>query len=714
MFFSAPNMVTKSVQVCVPWEYQTTQPISDEVRHNKETRQHFYKNKNTQHCFYTAIEAISSTQRVSKDNPPKAIHGFIADYDLKIPAERIGEAIKAMDLKPSYFETSLGGNFRLVWLLEQPLQVDSAAFGTFIQQQAHDWLRLGLLPGLDRPAFEEVSRLYCNGCAWEEIDQGIAIPAAKSQAFFVECGRKYRFRAGDDECVPLDLVEKALHEKYPAFTWPGTFELETQGPSFWIDGSVSVQSAIVKPGGMFTFAAHATKPFYSWTELLGKEFTDGFQADAIAKATEDIWWDSKSFWRKVGGTYVPLDRAELASYFKVTCRLSGKPGQSGVSQAESAFEHLFNHQRVTGAAPFVFRRPGLIIFDSERKLNTYSGEPLQPAGDGTELWAVNFPFLAALLDSLFDPPRQKPFFLAWLRHFYLSALNWEPRPGQNYFLLGGAGIGKTLLNRVGVGGLVGGFIDASDYLVAGAQFNSHLFKRGLWVLDDDSPAGSQQSITRVHMMFKKIAANQQMLCNTKFQNATLLEWMGRIGCTANLDFISTRIVGPLDNSSLDKTNLFRCVKVSPIAFPDRGEITQIITNELPHFARYLIDWEPPAEVERDSRYGYKAFQEGSLLDKTYQGSPTASFKEILIEFLAAYFQNEPKAEYWEGTVSMLLRSLLVSQANDLILKSLRLEQTSRFLEQIGREGGLKSEVIKGNHNTRIWRFYRLTDEHKST
>jgi hypothetical protein len=539
------------------------------------------------------------------------------------------------------------------------------------------------------------------------------IPALKSQAFFVECGKNFRFNAGDDACVPLDIAEKALRDRYPNFSWPGPFELETQGPSFWIEGSVSPQSAIIKAGGLFSFAAHATKPFYSWTDLLGKDFTEKFQEDAIARATLDVWWDGKSFWRKSTGTYVPMDRAELASYFKVTCRLSSKPGQNGISQAEAAFEHLFLHQRVAGAAPFVFRRPGLIIFDSERKLNTYSGEPLQPA-EGHVEWAVNFPFLAGLMDSLFDPPRQKPFFLAWLRHFYLSALDWGPRPGQNYFLLGGTGIGKTLLNREVVGGLVGGFIDASDYLVAGAQFNSHLYKRGLWVLDDDSPAGSPQAITRVHAAFKKVAANQQALCNTKFQNAVMLEWMGRIGCTANLDFISTRIVGPLDNSSLDKTNLFRCVKSSSMVFPDRGEIQQIIARELPHLARWLIDWEPPAEVERDSRYGYKAFQEGSLLDKTYQGSPTASFKEILIEFLALYFQNEPKAEYWEGTVSMLLRNLLVCQSNDLILKSLRLEQTSRFLEQIGREGGLKSEVIKGNHNTRIWRFYRLTDEHKST
>jgi len=708
MFFAAVNAVSKSVQPCVPWEYKAMSPIAEEVRHNKDARQRWYKDKSTNHCFYTAIEGVIATQRVGKENPPKSIHGFTADYDIKIPAERIMEAIKSMDLKPCYFETSLGGNFRLVWLLETPLQIETSAFGRFVLQQSYDWLRLGLLPGLDRPAYEEASRLYCNGGIWEEIRGGEPIPTAKSQAFFVECGKQFRFQAGDDAAVPLDIVEKAIREKYPSFDWPGTFELETQGPSFWIADSVSTQSAIVKPGGMFTFAAHASKPFYSWTDLLGKEFTDAFQADAIAKATEDVWWDTKSFWRRVNGLYTPMDRTELGSYFKCTCRLSGKPGQSGISQIESAFEHIFNHQRVAGAAPFVLRRSGLVVFDGERRLNTYSGSPLQPS-ETPQQWGDSggFPFVSRWLDQFFVPAEQLPYWLAGHKHYYLSALNYSPSPGQNFFLMGGTGIGKTLLNREVVGASVGGFVDASDFLVAGAQFNSHLMKRPHWTLDDDAPAGSAVAIMRVHMMFKKVAANQQFICNTKFQAASMVEWMGRIGCTTNLDFVSSRIVGPLDNSSLDKTNLFRCTSVSQIEFPDRLEIRQILDRELPCFLRWLIDWEPPPQVERDARYGYKSYQEPALLDKTYQSSPTASFKEVLVEFLASYFQQETEAPFWEGTVSMLLRNILTFQSNDLVLKAMKLDQTSRFLEQINREGGLKSEIIKGNHNSRIWRFYRF-------
>ena len=99
MFFAAANTVTKTVQVSAPWEFQFTAPISDEIRNNKDARQRFYKDKNTIHNFYTAVEGVCATQRVGKENPPKAMHGFVADFDLKIPAERITEAIKSMELK---------------------------------------------------------------------------------------------------------------------------------------------------------------------------------------------------------------------------------------------------------------------------------------------------------------------------------------------------------------------------------------------------------------------------------------------------------------------------------------------------------------------------------------------------------------------------------------------------------------------------------------
>jgi hypothetical protein len=704
-FFATKNLVTLSLEPCEPWTFKPTEALTAQIRNVKEDRQNFYQNPATQHCFYTGIEAHAPNQRTSKENPPRTIHAFPADYDIKIPRERIMEVVNSMAVKPTYLETSLGGNFRLVWVLEQPIQVESREFCTFVLQQAHDWLRLDLLPGLDRKAWEETSRLYCNGCEWEKI--GEVVPAKASQAFFVSAGQKYRFPAADDAAVPLDLVEKALREKYPNFNWPGPFELDTQGPSFWIAASVSTQSAIVKPGGMFTFAAHAGKPFYSWGDLIGADFVKKFQDDAIARATNDLWWDGKQFWKRKGGIYVSHEGKEIDSYLRVTCRLSKKPGQNGISPFDSALEHVYQHQSVVSAGPFVFVRPGLITHEGFRKLNTWMGKPMEPAV-GTQVWGPlgNFPFISAWLDQFFSTLVQLDHWRAWHKHFYTGAVNYQPLPGPNFALSGFPGCGKTLLNRSVVGVSVGGYADASNFLVDGCSFNSELYDKGMWVLDDDTPSTNQKAQNRLASWLKKMAANQQHMVNGKFLKSCMVDFSGRIGCTTNVDFMSMRAIGPMDNNSMDKMMLLRCNPNPGFVFPSRKEIVQYLENELKFYLRFLLDWEPPEHCIRDNRYGYVAHHEQIILDQVHQTSPSATFKELLIAFLDRWFEGNPKEPFWEGTVSGLLAGIISTDCNEYIVRHMRLESVSRYLEQVQREGAFKVEVHQGRHNTRLWRFHR--------
>lgn len=706
MYFTAPNLVTLAVVPAEPWTFAPTEKITPQIRDDKTTRQNWYRNLETRHCFYTMLEGVNSNQRISKENPPHAIHGFVADYDIRLPAERVQEAIREMEVKPTRIETSLGGNFRLVWELESPLLVDGRDFCIAIMQAAHKWLRLGLLPELDRKAFEETTRLYCNGCQWQETGHG-RIPVSKSQAFFVECGRKFQFPETEEGEIPLDVVEKGLKEKYPTFDWPAEFAVESPGPTFWIADSVSPLSAIVKPGGMFTFAAHAAKPFYSWGDLLGKEFIQNFQETAIAQATHEIWWDSKRFWLRKNGIYVSLDRTELLSYLKVTCRLSDRKVRGGVSPMDSAVEHIYRHQSVNGAAPFVFVRSGLYYHDGLRKLNTWTGKPMEPAS-GSQQWGAqgNFPALSSWLDQLLSTPEQLAHLLAWAKYFFTAAINYEPLPGPNVVMMGVAGIGKTFCFRNVIGPVVGGFVDASNYLVEGNSFNSELFHCALWCLDDDAPSTSPSAQARLAAMLKKSAANQQHLCNAKFERATMVGWAGRIACTTNLDFVSMKIIGPLDDTSLDKTSLYRCNPTPTFQFPSRRDWASTVTGELPFFMRYAVDHTPPDFVRVDRRWGYSSYHEPTLLERTSQSSPSSSFREVVIEFFVQWFQDNAEIPFWEGPTSSLLRMLMATQCNDTILKHLKLEQIGRYMEQLQREGVYRIESRTGAHGIRLWRFHR--------
>lgn len=709
-FYYAQNLVEKSVTAGNPWDFVVTENITEQIRQDKDSRQEFYRNVNTQHCFYTALEGVNPNQRVSKDNPPRLLSGFTGDYDIKIPKERVTEAIAAMKIKPAYIEESLGRNPRLIWTFERPLMIDDYDFCVFILQRAKKFLRLDLLPGLDEGAFETPTRLLCNGGKWELTGHG-NVPEKDLQAFFVDCGQAFRFNSEAKIDVPLEVVEKALREKFPAMDWPGDFILGSQGPTFWVPNSTSPMSAIVKPDGMFTFSNSAEKPFYSWSDILGPDFLKDYSTDAIARSTTDIWWDEKNFWMRKKGVYVPLQKDELTNYFEIDCGMPVETSKGKKSMVKIALAHIFRENFVHNAAPYVFRPSGLIEYQGKRRLNTYNHRLIEPAGEKSE-WGEfgKFPFLSLVLDNLLDPPEQLPRLLAWYKYYYNSGLTLNPMPGQMVLLMGGVGVGKTLTNREIFGRGVGGFVDASDFVIKGKEFNWHLFEVPHWCIDDDTISDSASAHAHVQAVFKKLVANKDFVCNQKFRNAGMTEWMGRILCTTNLDFVSTRIVGSLDNGTLDKISMFKCAKFSRTKFPERGALIKIIATELPYFLRWLVEWEPPDFVTRDTRFGFASYQEPSLMEQAHQTSRIAPFKELLIEALLIYFTDKRDVTEWKGTVTQLQRLISMNPLNDCVLRSLKLDQINRYLENVQREGVLPCVVEPGPMKTRVWVFKRFTPD----
>lgn len=705
--FYAANLVTQSVTEGLPWDFKPTEQITAQIRGDKEERQHWYSNPATAHCFYTFIEGLNSNLRVSKENnPPFAIYGLPADYDtLGLSKERIMEAVEKMRVKPTYIEQSLGGNWRLVWVFPRPIYLASYAFTRLFLEKAVRLLDLHTLPCFDEQSFITPTRLFCNGCSWEKV--GEAFPEDKLQAFYFECAREFnKFSSSTtDNDVPLDLIEKAIRVKYPHFDWPSKFEENSQGPSFWIPESTSPMSAIVKRNGMVTFSAHATKGFYTWADILGAEFSREWSEEAIAKATKDVYWDRKGAWIKGrNGLYTCQDRTVLQNYLKVNCDLSAQEDkQTRKSQIDLAMNHIYFENEISGAGPFVFVKPGIIHYQGEKRLNTYSCKPIEPA-TGEQKFGPhgNCPWLSALTKHLFAFESEFPYWhlLAWFQYYYNCAINWAPQPGQNIFIGGIPGIGKTFFNREVIGAAVGGCIDASDFFLDKSDFNAHLFHIPHWVLDDDTPSGSAGAIMKTSSLLKKIASNTDAVSNAKYQQQCRVRWAGRAGITFNLDSYSGRIVGPVDEGTREKMNIYRCNTV-PFPFPSRPEQMALTTKEISFWLRALIDAKIPDFIIRDNRYGIKDYQDPMILDHAHQSQSIAPFKEVLIEALMSYFTLNPNAPVWKGTVSQMVRMLAADLNNTEILRTLKLDQANRYLEQIQKEGLIKFEFESGKLKTRI-------------
>lgn len=718
-FFYIKNTIATEMHPAVPgnmpWEFKMVTEPGMQVRESKPDRQDWYNNPATDHYFYTGIEPLNDRLRVTKEqNQPRYIHAFIADYDnFRLPKERILEAIEKMEIKPSWFEKSLGGNWRLIWTLEAPILVSDTLFCTFILQHAIKWLRLGLLPELDEKAFLSCTRTYCNGCDWTATGHP-DVSKSTSHAFLVKCAKEYSFKpAGDNIKIPLETVLAALKVKFPQLEWDGDFIEESMGPSFWLPESKSPKSAIVKAAGFYTFSGSAQKSFYGWgdPELLGPAFVKQHNEVSITNATADNYFDNERWWQKVGGQWCPSKSQDFTRHLRVTCGLSAATPKEGVSQVDEAMEYIAMNNRIHYAASFVFQRSGPLYYNGKRVLNTYSGKAMEPHpgnysfDDTSEFW---FPYgvIKAMLAEVGNDAIGH--FFAWWKHYYESAYNYCPCSGANLIMIGGTGTGKTLVNREMIGASVGGFIDASSYLVHGASFNSHNYDVGHWCVDDEEGNNvGNESRGAAAMRFKKMAANPDHVYSKKFEHGGQVSWMGRIGGTFNADYGSLQLFGMLDNNSLDKMCLFRCVDKHDFVFPSMPEIRALLAEQLPKLLKAILTWKYPPHLTPGPRFGPPVYKDEILLARIRECSPLAPVREALVGALTMWFKDNADEAAFCGTASQLFK-LIKSCSDDGLLRG-DVKQITRYLELIHKSEMLPCTCDTSAHGVKTWCFPRFPE-----
>jgi hypothetical protein len=241
--------------------------------------------------------------------------------------------------------------------------------------------------------------------------------------------------------------------------------------------------------------------------------------------------------------------------------------------------------------------------------------------------------------------------------------------------------------------LVGGHVDAADYLTGQTKFSGSFFEMPLWSMDDVTPLADSAKHRHYTALLKKMVANRIFSADEKFKKVQTVEWCGRIMVTTNLDPESIRILPALDVSNQDKVSLFR-VKTMDRQFP--ADVAEIITGELPYFGRWLIDWVMPEHVVGTSRYGVKAYIEESLQAEARQSSDTAQFEELLGAFLK---QLPDGTTEWVGTATDLMAQLAGVDGFGPLLRDVTPSRIGRLLAKMEGCGYLGFER---NKTARIW------------
>lgn len=716
------NLVSREVSRGNPWEFNKIDLVPKDAFKDKGRRTAWLQFPDTDYQCYTMFEGIDPASRITtgasdqESNPPCKQYGLAVDYDVPISMEAIDEAIGRMDIKPNWHETTLSGNCRLVWLFEQPLPIASFNFAGYLQKSYGSLLPIDQIGGLDENALA-VTRMFTNGARWRKISDA-PVPWARLQGWFIGISNKYEWLEKErGPAVPIEAVYERFKElsaeKFPRLSeWPGEFVLGAQGPSFWVEGSVSPKSAIIRENGFHTFSAHAHKSFFEWSELLGAEWVRGFQESKMGRSVEGIYYDGRNYFvRTPAGAWADENKDNLIN--ELVCRRGMsrdvlKKKGNHFSDVEDAIAYIRNNCRVKGAAPFAFFPSGLIQFNGDRYLNTHTKNVLKPASTPA-VWGSEgkFPRLSEFLSGFFDPKGQLDYFLSWLNRFYGSCYRRQPLSGQNVFLAGYQGTGKTFLNRAVLGAMMGGYSECKEFLLGEDGFNSDLFDYGLWCVDDGSLANSESIHRYFSEMIKRIAANRDMRSNEKFRKASLVGWQGRVFVTCNDDAESIRMIPRLDISIGKKIMLWKAAKREWKFLPDEEE-KAILARELPHFCRFILDYQIPEHCcDGEVRYGVRHFHEPSLVASA--NLTTSAFNDILDCWMREHFTvRHPDSDSWSGTALDLRGEILIDPLMADPMRQFSVEKLKRALAGLSNGSLFKVEVIAEGEMRISYRIHRET------
>lgn len=703
--YSAPNLSSRSLVLGeLPWDFKPEVAIPEPVRKDKKLRDNWINNPNTKHQCYTFNEAVNSNQRISKPdaegggNPVRFVHAFVSDYDAAQSLEKVLAIIASMEYKPNWIERTLSGHWRYIWGLESPLLIPGNKFYSHFMAKFPEFAfdpKAGMI-AFDEPAWKEPNKLWTNGCEWHFLQDKL-IPTSVTTGWLIKASQTFKFTERDfGTKIPLEIVKEKIAERYVRFKeWDTDFLEGSQGPTFWVEGSTSPKSAIIRENGIQTFSAHAAKGFYSWADLLGINFVKTYEAERLGRAVENIHFDGKNYWmRNNKEEWVFFDRVNIMLELKTTRKLSSKPDKDESSPVERALSYINSYQRVTGAGPMVLMPSGIIVKDGDQYLNTCNTRVMAPAEGDPEVWGDSgkFPFVSKLAAII---PAGVPFnrHIAYHAWAYQHALKQEPVPGQVLFICGPTDIGKTLWARHVIGKIFGGFADATDYLTGGdGGFNMEMWPKAIWNVDDATPTTDANRRAYFSHLLKRMVSNDVHRCNGKFLTASFVTWLGRIIVTLNMNEKDARMIPDLSISNFEKVMLLRTVSKenAPIKnFPERAEIRSTLETELPHFCRYLKDYQIPEEDRGANRYGIRAYHDPSLVEISESSNPMDVFRQIVNMWVEGYFkvlhESSPEATYWQGTPVELHRELIMDIQDEKLMRTFHImgsKQRMEFLERV--------------------------------
>lgn len=637
---------------------------------NKAAARAWCADSSTDHYFITLVEPANPHLRINQDNPARLRWGFVADYDsaklVGVPTADLVDQIRERAAKhqashlPQWICRTMSGKARAVWLFETAVNADHEALhdafvAEFVKRVCVDKLLVG---GRDQTS-DNANQLMELGHGWEPIDAN-PVPTRVLEAIFYDATSKVSIRANEMTEIPHDVIAREVDKQFPG-RWVGSFEVGSRGPLFWINDGIDRVGCMIGNYGVVCFSDRAGKGFVSWKEILGHKFCEDFENLRVESLTSNFWYDGSKYhqYDPDSKKCILLPKDDMRLKLRVMGCSDAVGKKVTFSECDKVLEFINTQHRVNIAAPLVHFKPGPVMLDGEQCFNTLYKRVVQPAADGDpSLWPWTHRLLTNLLDSTHTENGHGPteHLFAWMKRLYEAGLNHTPMQGHALIIAGEAGQGKTFLGSVVLAALMGGAEDTSRLLSGSTAFNEAQSKVAIWTVDDTTTADDYTRRKLFGELLKQHVANPFIEHHAKYGTARRVPWHGRIVITCNQDSESLDVIPALDNSIKDKLMLFKTSSYRH-DFADNDTNHKTVVKELPHLARWLLDWDPPAELVGEPRFGVRPYHHPFVTKAASEASPEHTFTEVLDIWRKAYtdFNGEKK---WEGTATELLRELI--------------------------------------------------------
>lgn len=680
-FFSIRNLADTEVsEMDKPWKYDASNAPWDKP---KNVYKEWIKAGATNHCLYSAIEPQYRAMPVGPSNEAEYIHAFVVDYDGIAPEDPVGlvEKQATSAFVPNYVTKTFSNQIRLVWLFEKPLRVlgneHASDMLKFIGKKLHadKWFA-----GLDKNTFNP-RQFWCIGKEWLPTSQvkrtikGFTIDSW-SKEYFIENQRKL---VATDTIIPLaDIEQEALNRGFQKVL---QFEPGRHCRRFWDPSSDNDNGCLITEWGVLVYVPH-DKPFMSWRDIFGREFTARYEDKKFDKFYDAIYYEAGKgiFWyQNEEGDMVPRNKTDVARHLKCLGSTSFIPKGSTCSDLDERLLHLELTRSVDRVDELVYFPVGVVRNTSRQKVLNVSrirtAEPCASMCDASLPWhskdvAQAFPFIHGLITHLFQDvkvpgyrvgqPTQIDRLLWWLSRFYRAGYTRRPASGHILFLAGGTGQGKSLLASFIIPELMGGTnSNAEDFLLGKTHFSADFTKEPVITLNDCSSANVKASLL-IRDTLKRVAADGSITRNMKNGVEGLISWYGRFIITLNPDPESMAVLPELNPSVRDK---FIYLLAAPegakkyAAFGELDENKARIRAELPAFARYLLDMPLPVrgDPNYDVRFGFPAWQHPVMVERCMLDEACETVLDAMDMAFSTLPPRNKKGEkmYWEGTATQL-------------------------------------------------------------